>query len=225
MNRDYEIEIDESTSALLGAIAKANDDPLLLAALAEIDPHEFRQFMNECGAPEDSEALQLLKAAECLDRFKNQVTAQPHSMSSVSNSSDQRNYSEGYSQRLTYLLIGGGIGAIVALLLTPKSGKEVRGDIAAATHRGISRSREAAQELGNQARDYYEATRNLAADRYAGAAEKGKDVAQTARDSASGQAGTIAAAIDAGKKAYQEEKRKTELTGSLEAARKYNKET
>ena len=35
------------------------------------------------------------------------------------------------STKLTYLLIGGGIGAVIALLFAPKSGQELRGDIAA----------------------------------------------------------------------------------------------
>jgi len=47
------------------------------------------------------------------------------------------------------------------------------------------------------------------------------DVAQSARDAASRQTGTLSAALDAGKKAYQEEKRKTEMSGRLEVAPKY----
>jgi hypothetical protein len=35
----------------------------------------------------------------------------------------------------------------------------------------------------------------------------------------------VAAAIDAGKKAYQEEKRKTEMSGRIEAAPNYGGET
>jgi hypothetical protein len=42
-------------------------------------------------------------------------------------------------------------------------------------------------------------------------------VAQSAREAAMRQGGTISAAIDAGKKAYQEEKRKTEMSGRIEA--------
>ena len=34
------------------------------------------------------------------------------------------------STKLTYLIIGGGIGAVIALLFAPKSGKELREDIA-----------------------------------------------------------------------------------------------
>ena len=121
------------------------------------------------------------------------------------------------SNKLTYLLIGGGIGAILALLFAPKSGHELRGDIADATRKGIDRSREAAQQLGDRAGEYYEATRGRAAELYSQAAEKASGLAQNTREAASRQAGTLTAAIDAGKKAYQEEKRKTEMSGRIEA--------
>ena len=124
---------------------------------------------------------------------------------------------ESVSNKLTYLLIGGGIGAVLALLFAPKSGQELRGDIADATRKGIDRSREAAQQLGDRAGEYYEATRGRAAELYSQAAERVSDVAQTARDAAARQTGTLTAAIDAGKKAYQEEKRKTEMSGRIDA--------
>jgi gas vesicle protein len=129
----------------------------------------------------------------------------------------RRDSSDNISARLTYLLIGGGIGAILALLFAPKSGHELRGDIADATRKGIDRSREAAQQLGDRAGEYYEATRGRASELYSQAAERVGEVAQNAREAASRQGGTVAAAIDAGKRAYQEEKRKTEMSGRVEA--------
>jgi gas vesicle protein len=129
----------------------------------------------------------------------------------------RRESGESISTRLTYLLIGGGIGAILALLFAPKSGQELRGDIADATRKGIDRSREAAQQLGDRAGEYYEATRERATELYGQAAGKVSEVAQTAREAASRQTGTVAAAIEAGKKAYQDEKRKTEMSGRVEA--------
>ena len=133
----------------------------------------------------------------------------------------RRDSGDSISTRLTYLLIGGGIGAILALLFAPKSGQELRGDIADATRKGIDRSREAAQQLGDRAGEYYEATRTRAGELYSQAAERVGEVAQNARDAAARQTGTVAAAIDAGKKAYQEEKRKTEMSGRIEAAPNY----
>ena len=137
----------------------------------------------------------------------------------------RRDSGDGISTRLTYLLIGGGIGAILALLFAPKSGHELRGDIEDATKKGIDRSREAAQQLGDRAGEYYEATRGRAAELYTQAAERVGEVAQTAREAAARQGGTVAAAIDAGKKAYQEEKRKTEMSGRIEAAPNYGEKT
>ena len=144
----------------------------------------------------------------------------------------RRESGDNISTRLTYLLIGGGIGAVIALLFAPKSGHELRGYIADATRKGIDRSREAAQQLGDRAGEYYqtgrdragqyyEATRDRAAELYTQAAEKAGDVVSTAREAATRQTNTVAAAIDAGKKAYQEEKRKTEMSGRIEASPNY----
>jgi gas vesicle protein len=137
----------------------------------------------------------------------------------------RRESGDSISTRLTYLLIGGGIGAILALLFAPKSGQELRGDIADATRKGIDRSREAAQQLGDRAGEYYEATRTRAGELYSQAAERVGEVAQTAREAAARQTGTVSAAIEAGKKAYQEEKRKTEMSGRIEAAPNYGEKT
>ncbi|HEV7746042.1 MAG TPA: YtxH domain-containing protein [Pyrinomonadaceae bacterium] len=142
------------------------------------------------------------------------------------------NDNDNISTRLTYLLIGGGIGAVIALLFAPKSGQELRGDIADATRKGIDKSRETAQQIGERAGEYYETTRERAGELYNQAASKASEVytqasekvgevAQTARATAARQTSTVAAAIDAGKKAYQEEKRKTELSGRIEAAPQY----
>jgi gas vesicle protein len=141
----------------------------------------------------------------------------------MGNDDYRRDSGDSISTRLTYLLIGGGIGAILALLFAPKSGEELRGDIADATRKGIDRSREAAQQLSDRAGEYYEATRERASELYSQAAEKAGDVAKTAREAAARQTGTVAAAIDAGKKAYQEEKRKTEMSGRIDAAPNYDK--
>ena len=137
----------------------------------------------------------------------------------------RRDGGDSISTRLTYLLVGGGIGAILALLFAPKSGQELRGDIADATRKGIDRSREAAQQLGDRAGEYYEATRTRAGELYTQAAERVGEVAQNAREAAARQSGTVSAAIEAGKKAYQEEKRKTEMSGRIEAAPNYGEKS
>ena len=47
------------------------------------------------------------------------------------------NDGSGAAEKLTFLLIGAGIGATLALLFAPKSGRELRGDIADYTKRGV----------------------------------------------------------------------------------------
>jgi gas vesicle protein len=132
-----------------------------------------------------------------------------------------RDGGDNISSKLAFLLIGGGIGAILALLFAPKSGEELRNDIADATRKGIDRSREAATQLGNRAGEYYEATRDRATELYGTASEKAAEAAASAREVASRQVGSVSAAIEAGKKAYVEEKRKTELSGRSEVAPTY----
>lgn len=115
--------------------------------------------------------------------------------------------------RLTYLLVGAGVGAVIALLFAPKSGQELRGDIADATRKGIDRTREAATQLGERAGDYYEGARDRASELYSTGREKAGEVASAARDAAQRRGGGLSAAIEAGKQAYREEKRRTEVTG------------
>ena len=123
---------------------------------------------------------------------------------------DDRHGGSDVSTRLTYLLIGGGIGAIIALLFAPKAGSELRGDIADVTRKGIDKSREGARYIGDRAGDYYGAVREKAGDWYG-----------TAREGVARKSGQFSAAVEAGKQAYNEEKRRTELSGASEAQPTY----
>ena len=159
---------------------------------------------------------------------------------------NDRDSGDNISTRLTYFLVGAGIGAVLALLFAPKSGEELRNDIADVTRKGIDKSKEAATQLGAKASEYYdttkqkageyydtaretageyyEATRERATELYDTASTKAGDVVAKTRDAATRQAGSISAAVEAGKKAYVEEKRKTELSGRTDAAPTYNPE-
>lgn len=119
--------------------------------------------------------------------------------------------------KLTYLLIGGGIGAILALLFAPKSGEELRGDIADVTRKGLEKGKETAAQLQERAGEYYEVTRERAGEYYQAAQEKADElkvkateIAEKAKSAATSTANPFTAAIEAGKEAYTEEKRKTE---------------
>jgi gas vesicle protein len=112
--------------------------------------------------------------------------------------------------KLTYLLIGGGIGAVIALLFAPKSGVELRGDIADATRKGIEKSKEAAAQLQDKAGEYYEVTKDKATDLYQTAQEKAGELTEKAKSAAARTANPFTAAVEAGKEAYVAEKRRTE---------------
>jgi gas vesicle protein len=101
--------------------------------------------------------------------------------------------------KLTYLLVGGGIGAILALLFAPKSGIELRGDIADATRKGIEKGKETASQLQERAGDYYEVSRERASGLYQTAAEKAADLAEKAKSVAANTANPFSAALDAGR--------------------------
>lgn len=63
---------------------------------------------------------------------------------------------------LTYLLIGTGIGAAVALLFAPKSGNELRGEIADVTRKGFDATREKAKDLKAQSADVIQVVKEKA---------------------------------------------------------------
>ncbi|MEK6299540.1 MAG: YtxH domain-containing protein [Acidobacteriota bacterium] len=134
------------------------------------------------------------------------------------------------TEKLTFLLIGAGIGATLALLFAPKSGRELRGDIADYTKKGLDAANEGARAIGDRAAEVYGTTSGRVAEAYGTASGKvaeaygtasGRvaDVYGTAREKvaqgaevvsevAGRQKDQIAAAIEAGKQAYREEKRK-----------------
>lgn len=70
------------------------------------------------------------------------------------------------TDKLSYLLVGGGIGAIIALLFAPKAGHELRGDLVDVSRKGYDKTRERAQQLRGQSGDYYQQLRQTAGGLY-----------------------------------------------------------
>src|SRR6185503_3091813 len=106
------------------------------------------------------------------------------------------------SEKLTFLLIGAGIGATLALLFAPKSGRELRGDIADYTKRGVDAAGEGARALGARATDAYGVASEKVVGAYGAAREKVSQGADAISDVAARQREQIQAAIEAGKQAY-----------------------
>lgn len=68
--------------------------------------------------------------------------------------------------KLTYLLVGGGIGALAALLFAPKAGRELRGDLADATRKSYDKTRTTAQQLRDQSGVVYQQLKQNAGNLY-----------------------------------------------------------
>jgi len=88
--------------------------------------------------------------------------------------------------KVGFFLAGLGIGAVIALLLAPRSGKETRDLIVQKAEEGRDYVRTKGEEIRKQAED---------------AVEKGRDLVNKQKD-------LLSAALEAGKQAYQEEKAK-----------------
>ena len=116
------------------------------------------------------------------------------------------------SKQTMCFVLGGVVGAMVALLLAPKSGRELRGDIADVTRKGVDRARETGETARVRAGEYYGA-----------ASQRAGELAGSVREAASRRGEHLSAAVEAGKRAYQEEKRRTEST-AMESAPTYPRE-
>ena len=123
--------------------------------------------------------------------------------------------------KLTYLLIGGGIGAVIALLFAPKSGVELREDIADVTRKGLEKSKEAAAQIQERAGEYYEVGRERASELYQSAQEKAGELTEKAKGAAARTANPFSAAVEAGKEAYVAEKRRNEAKSITEGRPTY----
>ena len=66
---------------------------------------------------------------------------------------------KGFGKKLMFLLIGGGIGATLALLFAPKRGSELRSDIATMAGKSYEETLAAAGQLKKRSAEYYESAK------------------------------------------------------------------
>ncbi|MBZ5700967.1 MAG: YtxH domain-containing protein [Acidobacteriia bacterium] len=89
--------------------------------------------------------------------------------------------------KVTYFLVGLGVGALVGVLFAPKSGEETREYLSKRADEGRDYAQRKARELRERAEDLL---------------ERGKEVASRQKES-------LSAAVEAGREAYQREKSKS----------------
>ena len=129
--------------------------------------------------------------------------------------------------KFIYFLVGAGIGAVTALLFAPKTGSELRAEIADATRRGVDQAKETGREVGARASEYYHqgaeranelATRGKEA--ISDIASRGRDtvddIASRSRDVIEREKSKISAAIEAGKQGYREAKQNDKASAAFE---------
>jgi gas vesicle protein len=90
--------------------------------------------------------------------------------------------------KISYFMVGLGVGAMLGILFAPKSGEETREYLSKKAEEGKEYAQRKARELKERAEDLL---------------ERSKDVAVRQKDS-------IAAAVEAGRDAYQREKAKAQ---------------
>jgi gas vesicle protein len=112
----------------------------------------------------------------------------------------------GGADKLVYFLVGAGIGAITALLFAPKSGSELRSEIADATRKGLDYARDTGREIGERASEYYQTGVERASDLTARGKEAVTDLTDRGKDLIGRQKSQFAAALEAGKQGYREAK-------------------
>jgi gas vesicle protein len=95
---------------------------------------------------------------------------------------------ENTGSKVSYFLVGLGIGALVGILFAPKSGEETREYLSQKAEEGKEYAQKKARELRERAEDLV---------------ERGKSVAMRQKE-------TLSAAVDAGREAYQREKSKAQ---------------
>jgi gas vesicle protein len=113
----------------------------------------------------------------------------------------------GLGTQLTCFAIGATVGAVVALLFAPKSGRELREDLADATRKGVDRARETGSQLSARAGEVYGT-----------ATTRAGELAASAREAVASRGERFTSAIEAGREAYREEKRRTESSALTEGA-------
>ena len=111
-----------------------------------------------------------------------------------------------FGTQLSCFAIGETLGAVVALLFAPKSGRELRQDVADATRKGVDRARETGSQLSARAGEVYET-----------ATTRAGELAASAREAASRRGERFTSAIEAGREAYRDEKRRTESSALTES--------
>ena len=108
--------------------------------------------------------------------------------------------------KLALLLIGGGIGATLALLFAPKSGADLRQNVSDAARQGAVKTRDTAQQLQKQAANYYDTARTKVTDAYQTVLETAQSLPAKAQQTVASKLEPLKVGLEAGKEVYDDRK-------------------
>ncbi len=109
---------------------------------------------------------------------------------------DNKTCGHSFANGLTYFLIGGGIGAVVALLFAPKSGNQLRSNIADVSRRGYDATLEKANDLKAQSSDLIQTVKDKAEAAYDFASAKLATGNEAVNDAVSAAKGKVIDGIE-----------------------------
>jgi gas vesicle protein len=104
----------------------------------------------------------------------------------MNNANDKKyasNTAPSYRGSLGYLVIGGTIGATLALLFAPKPGRQLRGEIADVSRKGLDTAKEKTGEIAQTVKEKADAAYNFASRKVGAGADTAIDTAVSAADS------------------------------------------
>ncbi|MFY9223339.1 MAG: YtxH domain-containing protein [Blastocatellia bacterium] len=112
--------------------------------------------------------------------------------------------------KLNSFLIGIGVGATIALMFAPKSGKDLRGDISDSAHHGVDLANNGMKQVKNRATNLYKA----GCDKTIDIINSSKKILDKHLDK---QKDIVSNAVNAGKKAYLDSKTSNDNTHNAQS--------
>ena len=112
--------------------------------------------------------------------------------------------------KISFFLVGLGIGALVGILFAPKSGEETREFLAKKAEEGRDYAQRKAEETREFLSKKADESRDYAQRKAKELRERAEDLVSQSKQVVTHEKDSISAAVDAGREAYQREKAKSQ---------------
>lgn len=106
-------------------------------------------------------------------------------------------------QGLAWFLAGLGVGALVGILYAPKSGREMRNDLASGAKEGTEYLRNKTRQAAEEVNTFVERGKDQVGDYVERGRAQWEEFVERGKNLVTDQSGRISAAVDAGRQAYR----------------------